>query len=102
MAQLNLSFIVDGGKTCTQIGVKSNVNRIRFTNKANKKLTVKFLQAGKIEKAGGGSLPNDTLELQAGDPPEILRFKNSAPGNSVKYTATIDGEQAEDPMIIID
>ncbi|HEX9708114.1 MAG TPA: hypothetical protein VGA24_10800 [Steroidobacteraceae bacterium] len=103
MSQLNLTFVVDGGKTRTQIGLKKNVNKILFTNGALAgDLTVVFSPGGRIEKDGGGSLPGDTLTLLPGKS-AFLKFKgNPGIGDKVNYTAQIVGANPEDPIIIID
>jgi len=103
MSQLNLTFVVDAGKTRTQIGLKKNVNKILFTNGASAgELQVVFSPAGKIEKDGGGSLPGDTLKLSPGKS-EFLKFKgNPGVGDKVNYTAKIGAALPEDPIIIID
>lgn len=104
MSQLNLSFVVRGGKTRSQIGLKKNVNKIHFKNgEIAGDLKVVFTSPGKIRKiSGDGTFTGDTLTL----PPTksaLLKFKgNPALGDEVAYVAQIGVADPEDPIIIID
>ena len=102
MSQLNLTFVVEGRKTRTRIGLKNSVNKIFCENKSGAgELTIVFSPAGKIER-DGKPLPCDTLKLTDGES-AMLKFKGKPKiGETVSYTAQIAGADPEDPIIIID
>lgn len=103
MSQLNLTFVVEGQKTRTRIGLKNSVNKIFCENKSGSgELTIVFTPAGRIEGEDGKPLPCDTLTLPDGHA-ATLRFKGKPKvGEMVSYTAQIAGADPEDPILIID
>lgn len=103
MSQLNLTFVSDGIKTRSMIGLKQNVNQILVTNgDAKRTLRVVFAPAGNIEIRGGDTLPGGLLELGPSGS-QLLRFKGDPNiGDHVSYTAQLSGTLPEDPIIIID
>jgi hypothetical protein len=103
MSKLNLTFVVEGKKTRTQIGLKSTVNKIFVENKSGGgELQVVFSPGGRIEHEDGKPLPYDTLKLPNGGS-ATLKFKDKPKiGETVSYTAKIEGADPEDPIIIID
>lgn len=95
--KLDIRVYAEGGQTVSKFGVLQN-GKVAFHNKAGAKLTVDF--AAPLVLCKGGN-PQSQIIVEPGHR-EQLNVCNAAEDTAFKYTATVEGAAAEDPIIIIE
>jgi hypothetical protein len=100
MSRLNLHIFKDGNQTRTRIGKPKGPETIVFHNDSGADLQIDFSPTDVIQNDVGTVISN--LSVPAGGKKSISFVPSAQIGTSVKYTATISGASAEDPIIILD